>query len=219
MRIQSTSFEGLWYLLSEVNSAMMEKGQKLSMSEALPLQDMFILIDDHFELKKGLNTLFQEMEVKSEQFRSIQKRILTRFKVFFINFIKEKNPSPLNNLDILFNTSYEEMIKVATSYEELEYSFQICSERLEKAVKIIFLLAKLRFSLSDQIYNETISACCFDSISLLEENSWSEIFYNNLSYLVKSKKGEESSFQPISKLEETSRLKKLITLWLDKLSK
>ena len=52
-----------------------------------------------FNLKKQRFRMLKDLEQKSIQFRTIQKRLLNRFK--------DKNPSPLNNLDFLLNHTYD----------------------------------------------------------------------------------------------------------------
>lgn len=47
----------------------------------------------------------------------IQKRLLNRFK--------DKNPSPLNNLDFLLNHTYEQIIEMALKIEENQKSSKI----------------------------------------------------------------------------------------------
>ena len=49
--------------------------------DSLPLQDFFMVIDQHFELRSSLVKMKEELSVKADEFRVIEKRILTRFKV------------------------------------------------------------------------------------------------------------------------------------------
>lgn len=69
------------------------------MDQALPLQDLFDLMEVHFGLRHAEKKLLKYLEQRTVQFRMIQKRLLNRFK--------DKNPSPLNNLDFLLNHTYE----------------------------------------------------------------------------------------------------------------
>lgn len=50
-------------------------------SDALPLQDFFMVIDEHLQLRNTLSEMKKELEGKADEFRVIEKRILTRFKV------------------------------------------------------------------------------------------------------------------------------------------
>ena len=65
----------------------------------IPLVELFEIIDQHFSIRKESAKLRKMMETRTIQFRMIQKRLLNRFK--------DKNPSPLNNLDFLLNHTYE----------------------------------------------------------------------------------------------------------------
>ena len=65
----------------------------------IPLVELFEIIDQHFAIRKESAKLRKMMESRTVQFRMIQKRLLNRFK--------DKNPSPLNNLDFLLNHTYE----------------------------------------------------------------------------------------------------------------
>jgi Bardet-Biedl syndrome 9 protein len=58
--------------------------------ESVPLQDLFSRIQEHYQLRQSLKESKLKLEKNTEQFRLVQKRMLTRFK--------EKNPTPLNNL-------------------------------------------------------------------------------------------------------------------------
>ena len=55
--------------------------------------DLFEAIDKHFTYRHEIRTLKKVLEDRTYQFRIIQKKLLNRFK--------DKNPSPLNNLDFL----------------------------------------------------------------------------------------------------------------------
>jgi len=58
----------------------------LKFQDSLPLQDLFLVIDEHFGFREHLKNLKVQLEQKTSQFRIIQKRMLTRFKVNFIFF-------------------------------------------------------------------------------------------------------------------------------------
>jgi Bardet-Biedl syndrome 9 protein len=52
------------------------------------------------------------LEDRTLQFRTIQKRLLNRFK--------DKNPSALNNLDFLLNDTYGQIVEASTMVEGLK---------------------------------------------------------------------------------------------------
>jgi hypothetical protein len=47
-----------------------------------------------------------ELNDRAHQFRLIEKRLLVRFK--------DRNPAPLNNLDVLLNSTHEQLITLGT---------------------------------------------------------------------------------------------------------
>jgi len=53
---------------------------------------------EHFGIRQEIQKLKKELEHVTYQYRAIQKRLLNRFK--------DKNPSPLNNLDFLLTHTY-----------------------------------------------------------------------------------------------------------------
>ena len=68
--------------------------------DALPYQDYFALIDQHFEYRVECEQLNATLDICSKQFRAIQKRLLNKFK--------DKTPTLLDNLDVLAeNTSQQ----------------------------------------------------------------------------------------------------------------
>lgn len=117
-RIQSQKFEGIWYILSELytksNQYFKQQGSKIEFqfTDHVPLQDLFSAIDDHYNLRNDLRNMKQKLEKKTTEFTTIQRRLLTRFK--------EKNPAPLNNLDLLLQKSYDDTIGLANKYEHIQ---------------------------------------------------------------------------------------------------
>mmetsp|Transcript_27459 Transcript_27459/g.26543 ORF Transcript_27459/g.26543 Transcript_27459/m.26543 type:complete len:81 (-) Transcript_27459:335-577(-) len=77
---------------------------------------MFERIDQHFALRCEIEKQKKVLEDRTFQFRVIQKRILNRFK--------DKNPSPLNNLDFLLNSTYAEIIDTASDIQSLKQQLE-----------------------------------------------------------------------------------------------
>ena len=74
------------------------------------MQELFDVIDKFFEVRKQASKLRKVLEKRTVQFRMIQKRLLNRFK--------DKNPSPLNNLDFLLQHTYDQIIQMAIQIEQ-----------------------------------------------------------------------------------------------------
>jgi Bardet-Biedl syndrome 9 protein len=66
----------------------------------------------------------------------IQKRLLNRFK--------DKNPSPLNNLDFLLNHTYEQIIEMALKIEEHKNASKIVSQKLACSLEVVLLLIRVK---------------------------------------------------------------------------
>lgn len=52
-----------------------------SLRHALPLQDVFDLIEHHFSARQAISSIDSQLEQQGVIFRSIQKRLLVRYKV------------------------------------------------------------------------------------------------------------------------------------------
>jgi Bardet-Biedl syndrome 9 protein len=71
----------------------------------------------------------------------IQKRLLNRFK--------DKNPSPLNNLDFLLNHTYEQIINMALTIEKYNKDYRIISQKLANCIEIVLLLLRVKAKLPE----------------------------------------------------------------------
>ena len=67
------------------------------------------------------------------QFRSVQKRLLVRFK--------ERNPAPVAHLDILLQGTYDELLELGSAYEERQLDLRRAATEvslLPNFVQILF---------------------------------------------------------------------------------
>ncbi|XP_038548136.1 protein PTHB1-like, partial [Micropterus salmoides] len=107
-RIQSDSFEDMWLVVKELVqrfdrhfSKLGVKDFKKSFSGPLPLQEYFLSLDHHFQLRVSGQQYQDLLSERAVQFRAIQRRLLTRFK--------DKTPAPLQNLDTLLDATYSQV--------------------------------------------------------------------------------------------------------------
>ena len=98
IRVQSNHYANLWPCVNELVARLQSSGITVGFVDKLPVREIDNAIDNHFALRQELKRLRKILEDRTIQFRVIQKRVLNRFK--------DKNPSPLNNLDILLNHTY-----------------------------------------------------------------------------------------------------------------
>ncbi|XP_068424934.1 protein PTHB1 isoform X2 [Clinocottus analis] len=108
-RIQSDRFEDMWMVVKELVlrfdrhfSKLGVKDFKKSFSGPLPLQEYFLSVDQHFQLRVSAQQYQDLLSERAVQFRAIQRRLLTRFK--------DKTPAPLQNLDTLLDATYSQAL-------------------------------------------------------------------------------------------------------------
>lgn len=116
IRIQTNHLHRQWLLVREFVEKLEEMFSNrpiydiVTFDQDMPLKDLFDDVDLHFQLRKEQSKLCKLLEQRTVQFRMIQKRLLNRFK--------DKNPSPLNNLDFLLNDTYDQIIQMAMRIEQ-----------------------------------------------------------------------------------------------------
>lgn len=71
----------------------------------------------------------------SAQFRLIQKRLISKFKV--------KNPTPLSNLELLLEDTYNEILFVTEQFEEERMELVKCQNDLSCALHVLVNVIKL----------------------------------------------------------------------------
>jgi Bardet-Biedl syndrome 9 protein len=78
-----------------------------------------------------VKTLLNE---RAQQYRSIQKRLLVRFK--------DKNAAPLQHLDFLLEDTFNQLMELGTTYEERENNLFVCANKLSCGTHLILLLIR-----------------------------------------------------------------------------
>lgn len=124
-RIQSSTFEALAYIIHELTKRLAlvySDDVEIKLQDSIPLHELFSTIDDHFELREKICGAKKRLEDRSYQFRIVEKRLINRFK--------DKNPTPLNNLDFLLNQTYQEMMSIANEIEEYQNELEYASHNL-----------------------------------------------------------------------------------------
>jgi Bardet-Biedl syndrome 9 protein len=103
-RIQGSSFHSLWMLTKIVIKRLKtyfgdDDSFFVSFSDVLPLKDFFDVVEKHFAVRRHLVEIENSLNDHSQQFRSIQKRLLLRYK--------DKSPPSLNHLQVLLQNTYQ----------------------------------------------------------------------------------------------------------------
>uniref|UniRef100_A0A671VMP5 Bardet-Biedl syndrome 9 n=1 Tax=Sparus aurata TaxID=8175 RepID=A0A671VMP5_SPAAU len=226
-RIQSDSFEDMWLVVKELVrrfdrhfSKLGVKDFKKSFSGPLPLQEYFLSVDHHFQLRVSAQQYQDLLSERAVQFRAIQRRLLTRFK--------DKTPAPLQNLDTLLDATYSQVMALAEAAEENRALLEEAFVRLRSATHLLVLLMSLWQGLTpDQtaILEATLLPLLQDTPQL----GWEESCDAAVSHLLRSCLSRSSKDQATSLAQaggpvlglprDTARLKKHITLLCDRIGK
>ncbi|NXN30141.1 PTHB1 protein, partial [Nycticryphes semicollaris] len=222
-RIQSDQLEDLWLITKELILRLEEHFKKqnckdftCTFSGSIPLQEYFELIDRHFELRLNAEKFQELLSERAVQFRAIERRLLTRFK--------DKTPAPLQHLDTLLEGTFREVIALADAAEENQANLFQAFTKLKSATHLMVMLISLWQKLSaDQV--AILEATFLPLAEDTPELGWEEAVDAAISYLLRtclSKSSKEQALNLSSQLsmpKDTSRLKKNITLFCDRLAK
>ncbi|NXN17985.1 PTHB1 protein, partial [Indicator maculatus] len=222
-RIQSDHLEDLWLITKELTLRLEEHFKKqnckdfgCTFSGSIPLQEYFELIDQHFELRLNAEKFQELLSERAVQFRAIERRLLTRFK--------DKTPAPLQHLDTLLEGTFREVIALADAAEANQANMFQAFTKLKSATHLVIMLLSLWQKLStDQV--AILEATFLPLAEDTQELGWEETVDAAISYLLRtclSKSSKEQALTVSSQLcmpKDTSRLKKNITLFCDRLAK
>ena len=228
-RVQSSSFEGLWVLADELVrrltayfglSSRAEGGEDpfaVLYAEPLPLQEFFEVIDEHLRCRNALSGLHEQLSQRAHQFRVIEKRLLVR--------LKDRNPAPLQNLELLFDGTYKQLVRLSDSTEAAQNQLAFHAVRLSASTRLLLLLLRLRFRL-DADDAEILEAHLTPVVDEAQDQGWQERVDVALTQLLRttlSKSGKESASasapQALACPSDATKLKKHISLVVDRLSK
>ena len=236
-RIQSSSLEGIWLLADELvrrlhsyfNSAAQQRSFSVGVdghaeepfkalyAEPLPLHEYFELIADHLQCRHALAALFEQLGKRAHQLRVIEKRLLVR--------VKDRNPAPMANLELLFEGTYRQLMELAAQAEAAQQQRRFYATRLSAGTRLLLLLLRLRFAL-DEEDAALLHAHLSPVVDETPDQGWQERTDAALTHLLRaglSKTGKESSAAAqVTNLQRPAtadKLKKHITLVCDRLHK
>ncbi|XP_031735438.1 protein PTHB1-like [Anarrhichthys ocellatus] len=226
-RIQSDRFQDMWLVVKELVqrfdqhfSKLGVKDFKKSFSGPLPLQEYFLTVDHHFQLRVSARQYQDLLSERAVQFRAIQRRLLTRFK--------DKTPAPLQNLDTLLDATYSQVMALAEAAEQNRALLEEAFVGLRSATHLLVLLLSLWQGLTpDQtaILEATLLPLLQDTPQLgWEESCDAAVTHLLRSCLSRSPKDQATSLAqqggPVLGMpHDTARLKKHITLMCDRIGK
>ncbi|XP_029360234.1 protein PTHB1 isoform X1 [Echeneis naucrates] len=226
-RVQSDSFEDMWLVVKELVQRFDQHFAKLgikdfkkSFSGPLPLQEYFLSVDHHFQLRVNAQQYQDLLSERAVQFRAIQRRLLTRFK--------DKTPAPLQSLDTLLDATYSQVMALAEAAEENRAQLEEAFVRLRSATHLLVLLLSLWQGLTpDQtaILEATLLPLLQDTPQLgWEESCDAAVSHLLRSCLSRNPKDQATSLAQaggpvLSFPRDTERLKKHIALMCDRIAK
>ncbi len=92
------------------------------------------VVDHHFEIRLRSSELRTKLEDRAIQFRNVEKRLLMKFK--------DKNPSPLNQLDYLMDETYTSIMDMGTVLDVAQEQLRDAANKLACTVQLIVLLIR-----------------------------------------------------------------------------
>ncbi|KAK3251108.1 hypothetical protein CYMTET_39543 [Cymbomonas tetramitiformis] len=231
-RLQSGCFEAMWLVASELCDRLttyFQSAQGASMgggddgpfavtfTEALPLQDFFNLVDAHFAARQTFAKTGEKLGERAHQFRSIQKRLLVRFK--------DRNPASLTHLDTLLEGTFQQLNELGQGMSAIQEDLYTHANRLSCGCEVILLLIKCRFGLDAEnfeLLRGYLSPVVEDSI----DQGWEEVTEAAMTHLLrtalaKSSKESAGANMPLTmaSLTDTSKLKKHIGVVCERLAR
>lgn len=97
----------------------------------------------------------ETLNCAAHQYRVVEKRLLSRFK--------DRNPSPLNNLDTVSEETFLRLVDLGDEVERAQRSLDVCAADLSCAARLVALLAQCRFQLSFKDHALLVAHLCPDA--------------------------------------------------------
>lgn len=171
-RLQSDSLPALYVVAQELRRRLVSRFQDgpdpkpVTCVDELPINSYFLYINEHFNRRKLLEDLYAQLNDRAHMFRTVQKRLLVRFK--------DKNPSLMEGLSELMETTYSRILQLS---DEIEENQQIVA-RLMNDISCISKLLCLMLHLCHESVSEEDRALLerYLCVDMCEghENGWEE---------------------------------------------
>eukprot|EP00877_Chromochloris_zofingiensis_P007511 jgi/Chrzof1/3012/Cz12g08060.t1 len=229
-RIQADCFQAMWLITQELcrrlssyyasshgkpNQPQDQSALTITFEEQLPLQEFFDVVEQHFIARLSISKLSEQLEERAQQFRSIQKRLLVRFK--------DKTPAPLNQLDVVMDETYHQLVSLADDMEKAQAKVSEAGQALGAAVQLMLQLIRYRFALSAEDV-EVLQCALTPVVEEGPEVGWEETTEAAMTHLLRSslaRSAKESAavVPPLVTAKDTQRLRKHVSLVLERLGK
>jgi Bardet-Biedl syndrome 9 protein len=225
-RVQSNSFEGMWLLTAELVRRLREYYERvdrteplrIDIPEPLPLEEYFSVIDTHEQMRVEQSEAQMRLARAAHQFRAIQKRLLVRYR--------DRNPAPIASLELLMNETYR-------SIHQCGDDVDVRNSRLHQAAVMVSCATNLLLLMTSLKHADTLSAAdveclthCLTPVVVCTTfgTGWAQACDAALMHLLRttlSRNAKEAGAvaQPIPETPDITKLKKHITIVMDRISK
>jgi Bardet-Biedl syndrome 9 protein len=229
-RIQSSTIEALWLLTSELLRRLKVLGPlsgeqpvpevTFEFTDELPLQELFSAIDTHFQCRRDLAASHATLANLAQQYRSIQKRLIVRFR--------ERNPAPLNSLELLFEHTYRALREKAEVVETQTRALDSHSNALSCTTHLMLLLTRYKLRLPREDF-DVLRHFLSPIVEETGDIGWEEATMAAATHLLRTGLGKSKTDPssptstttppPLQPLTDTAKLKKHLVMVFDRLGK
>ena len=177
-RVQGDSFATLWLPLQELvhrleNIFAGDGSLTITFDDPLPLGDLFDVMDRHLEARTAYQETMDELERRTAQFRSVQKRLLVRFK--------DRSPEPLQHLDELLHDTHRQIHTLAGRARAQRHAVRVLHGHLCGSVRLVLLLARLHYRLPARAAG-VLEALVSPQLAEGHETSWEQLTQSSASW-------------------------------------
>lgn len=212
-RIQCEEFAGLWLIVDDFVKRLKKYSPKVEIScNDKPSPDqLYDLMDRHLEVRKARDEVCILLEQRSRQHRSIQRRLLARFK--------DKTPSPLNCLDSLLEGTHEQLLTLIEAYTDYQQLLNRISSNLTGACLLLSLITQYYCKWDD---NGFLTSVLWTGLNDNAAVGWEECVMFAITHLLRTKQKNNQQMLSTSQAQlprDTMKLKKNLTIFFDRLCK
>ena len=223
-RIQSSCLNTMLLVTSDFISRLkihfsQEGGEEFEASyvDPLPLADFLEAAENHFHYRKTLISAVADLDNRAHQFRSIQKRLLVRYK--------DRNSAPLDHLDTLLAGTFDKIHDASVHVDECRANLRNAAQNLSLITGLVVLLMRHRYSLDEENFN--VIKCALSTHiddSDTGDEGWEErtdaaVMHLLRTTLAKTTKESTMGSAELTPPKNLKKFRKHITILCDRLSK
>lgn len=184
-RLQSDCFGAMSILVQELLTRLQKLSLKVaggeslvcSSSSLLPFQEFYCVVNKHLQNRQKSFAYEKRLSQLAAQFRVIQKRLLAKFK--------EKTTAPLNNLDMLLESTYRQILSTSDAMEAHQHVLKMSLCNLNASARLLTILMKMCSSLSDADFELVQNIMC-PPVAEETNQGWEELVTAGLQHVLKT---------------------------------